>query len=258
MQNTTTIPEPELDSSGGSAVTWIGFALLMTIIFGLLYPLVTTLLGQAIFPSQARGSLIERGGTVVGSRLIGQRFSGARYFVGRPSSAGKGYDPTSTSGSNLAASNPALRERATATSAEIAAREGVSATDIPVDLIAASGSGLDPHISLSAAALQIPRVAKARGIAEDTVRAAVRANTQGATLGVLGQARVNVLELNLALDAVPDGALRHADRLRDLTIGSAAVLLQNAENVLIDRVGLLKRQRSAPSSARSVAGTICR
>jgi potassium-transporting ATPase KdpC subunit len=200
MQNTNTTLEPELDSSGGNPATWILFALLMTVIFGLLYPLVTTLLGQAIFPFQARGSLIERSGSVVGSTLIGQAFSGNQYFIGRPSSAGKGYDPTSASGSNLAASNPALRQRAEATAKEIAARESVPLESIPVDLIAASGSGLDPHISVAAAELQIPRVAKARGITEDTVRTAVRANTQGATLGVLGQARVNVLELNLALD----------------------------------------------------------
>jgi potassium-transporting ATPase KdpC subunit len=201
MRNTNTILEPDLDSSGGNPVTWILFAVLMTLVFGLLYPLITTLLGQAIFPFQAKGSLIERNGSVVGSTLIGQSFSGVQYFVGRPSSAGKGYDPTSASGSNLAASNPTLRERAEASAKEIAAREGVPPERIPVDLIAASGSGLDPHISVAAAELQIPRVAKARAITEDAVRAAVQANTQGATLGVLGQARVNVLGLNLALDA---------------------------------------------------------
>ena len=189
----------ELDSSGGNPITWLSFAGLFIVFCGLLYPLVTTLLGQAIFPFQARGSLLERGGTVVGSSLIGQSFSGAGFFIGRPSSAGKGYDPTSASGSNLAASNPALLERATATAKEIAAREGVSLEQIPVDLIAASGGGLDPHISPAAAEIQIARVARARGLTVDAVGALVQRHTQAPVFGVLGQARVNVLELNLDL-----------------------------------------------------------
>jgi K+-transporting ATPase ATPase C chain len=190
----------ELDSSGGHPVTWIVFALLGVVLGGLLYPTVTTLIGQALFPVQARGSLIERNGTVVGSSLVGQSFSGERFFIGRPSSAGKGYDPTSASGSNAAPSNPALRERATATSQAIAQREGVSPEQIPVDLIAASGSGLDPHISPEAAAIQIPRVARARGISEDQVREIVARYTAAPVFGILGQTRVNVLEVNLALE----------------------------------------------------------
>jgi potassium-transporting ATPase KdpC subunit len=192
--------EFDLDSSGGNALTWIVFALLSVVVFGLGYATVTTLVGQTLFPAQARGSLIERDGTVVGSSLIGQVFNAEQYFIGRPSSAGSGYDPTSASGSNLAASNPALRVRAEETARAIAAREGVSLEQIPVDLIAASGSGLDPHISVAAAELQIPRVARARGITEDAVRDAVRLHTETPVFGALGQARVNVLELNLALD----------------------------------------------------------
>ncbi len=199
MQNIKTL-EPELDSRGGNIGTWLSFALIMTIFFGLVYPVLTTLLGQAIFPFQAKGSLLEKNAAVVGSSLIGQSFSGAKYFIGRPSSAGKGYDPTSASGSNLAVSNPALRERATATAQEIAAREGITLGQIPVDLIAASGSGLDPHISIAAAEIQVARVAKSRRIPEDVVRQAVQQQTEQPLWGVFGLARVNVLQLNLALD----------------------------------------------------------
>jgi potassium-transporting ATPase KdpC subunit len=189
----------ELDSSGGHPLTWLSFAALFIVLCGLLYPLVTTLLGQLIFPFQAKGSLLTRNGTVVGSSLVGQSFSGAGFFIGRPSSAGKGYDPTSASGSNYAASNPALIERATATAKEIAARDGVTVDAIPVDLIAASGSGLDPHISPAAAELQVARVARARGLTVDAVRALVQKHIAAPTFGILGQARVNVLELNLEL-----------------------------------------------------------
>ena len=198
MQNQKT-HDLELDSSGGNPLTWLSFAALFIVFCGLLYPLVTTLLGQALFPFQARGSLLERNGTVVGSSFVAQSFSGAGFFIGRPSSAGKGYDPTSASGSNLAASNPALLERATATAKEIAAREGVNVDAIPVDLIAASGSGLDPHISPASAEIQVARVARVRGLTVDAVRALVQRHTQAPVFGVLGQARVNVLELNLDL-----------------------------------------------------------
>jgi potassium-transporting ATPase KdpC subunit len=197
--NQPTTHDLELDSSGGNPITWLSFAALFIILCGLLYPLVTTLLGQAIFPFQAKGSLLERNGAVVGSSLVGQSFSGAGFFIGRPSSAGKGYDPTSASGSNLADSNPALRERANATAKEIAAREGVTLEQIPVDLIAASGSGLDPHISPAAAELQVTRVARARGLPVDAVRALVNKHTEAPTFGILGQARVNVVTLNLEL-----------------------------------------------------------
>lgn len=189
-----------LDGSGGSPLTWLLFAVVFVVLGGLVYPVVTALLGGLLFPVQANGSLIERNGRAVGSSLVGQSFSGERYFIGRPSAAGRGYDPTSVSGSNLAPSNPALRERATATSQEIAEREGVTPDRIPVDLISASGSGIDPHISPAAAELQVARVARVRGLAPERVRELVRENTEGRTFGVLGQERVNVLELNLALD----------------------------------------------------------
>lgn len=192
--------EPMLDSSGGNPITWLGFALVTTFLFGLVYPTVTTLLGQTIFPFQARGSLIELGGETIGSSLIGQSFGGKKYFIGRPSNAGKGYDPTSASGSNLAASNPALRERIAASAKEVAAREGMNLNQISTDLLASSGSGLDPDISLAAAEFQVARIARARGISEVTLRDAIRSQTEFPLLGVFGQARVNVLKLNLRLD----------------------------------------------------------
>ena len=192
-----TAPSSTLDSSGGSARTWLMFTVLTFALGGLLYPVVTTLIGGALFPVQANGSLITQNGKVVGSSLIGQTFSGARYFIGRPSAAGSGYDPTAASGSNLAGSNPALRERVQADSAAIVKREGVQALQIPADLVTASGSGLDPHISPEGAALQVARVAKARNLSAQQVQAAVTAATETG----LGQPRVNVLQLNLALDA---------------------------------------------------------
>jgi K+-transporting ATPase ATPase C chain len=191
---------PNLDARGGSPLSWLRFAAVGVIGAGLLYPALATFAGQALFPAQARGSLIERDGVVIGSRLVAQPFADARYFQPRPSAAG--FNPTAAAGSNLAPSNPALRERIAASSAEIAAREGVAASAIPADLVTASGSGLDPHLSPAAARLQVPRVARARGLAEASVQDAVDANTQAPTLGVFGQARVNVLELNLALDTL--------------------------------------------------------
>ena len=186
-----------LDSTGGTPAIWLRFTLVFLIVAGLIYPFVTTLLAGVLFPRQAQGSLIEQGGTVVGSSLVGQQFAGDQYFVGRPSAAD--YDPTGVSGSNLAASNPALRSRAEATSQEIAAREGVEPATIPVDLVAASGSGIDPHISPEAAALQVARVAQTRGLGEAQVSQLVAEHTERGPLG-LGQPGVNVLELNLALD----------------------------------------------------------
>ena len=186
-----------MDSTGGTPSTWLRFTLVFLTVAGLIYPLVTTLVAGVLFPEQAQGSLIEQGGVVVGSSLVGQQFAGEQYFIGRPSAAA--YDPTGVSGSNLAVSNPELRSRAGATSREIAAREGVAPSAIPVDLIAASGSGIDPHISPEAAALQAPRVAGVRGIDEAQVTELVDEYTKRGPLG-LGKPGVNVLELNLALD----------------------------------------------------------
>jgi potassium-transporting ATPase KdpC subunit len=188
-----------LNTTGGNALVWLRFTIVFLILCGLVYPLVTTFTAGAVFPRQATGSLLERNGVVVGSGLVGQVFVGEQYFVGRPSAAGDGYNPTSVSGSNYAVSNPSLRERASATSAELAEREGVSPEQIPVDLIAASGSGIDPHISPEAAILQIPRVAEARGLTTEQIQTLVNEHTERNVLG-LGMPAVNVLELNLALD----------------------------------------------------------
>jgi K+-transporting ATPase ATPase C chain len=171
---------------------------LFTLLTGLVYPLAMTGIGQAAFRNQANGSPIVRDGVVVGSSLIGQQFTWPEYFWGRPSAAGQGYDARSSSGSNLGPSSQALADRIRS---EVE-RYGVPASDIPPDLLTASGSGLDPHISPAAARFQLVRVAKARGLQEDVVSSLIDAHVETASLGVLGEDRVNVLELNLALDAL--------------------------------------------------------
>ena len=192
--------ETTLDRRGGGPVVWLRFAALGVIGAGLLYPSLATFAGGLFFPAQAQGSLVIRDGAVVGSRLVAQAFAGDGYFQPRPSAAG--YDPRAAAGSNLSPGNPALRERIAATAAAIAAREGITAADIPVDLVTASGSGLDPHLSPASARLQVARVARARGLRIEAVQAAVDDHTLAPTFGVFGQSRVNVLELNLALDAL--------------------------------------------------------
>jgi K+-transporting ATPase ATPase C chain len=171
---------------------------LFTLLTGLVYPLALTGVGQAAFSNQANGSPIKRDGVVVGSSLIGQQFTQPEYFWGRPSAAGKGYDARSSSGSNLGPSSQALADRIKGE----AARYGVPASDIPPDLLTASGSGLDPHISPAAARFQLARVAKARGLPDDVVSSLIDAHVETPSLGVVGEERVNVLELNLALDAL--------------------------------------------------------
>ncbi len=178
-------------------------AVLMTIVTTLLlgvgYPLVVTALAQVLFPEQANGQLIERGGTVIGSRIIGQGFSSPGYFRSRASAAGTGYDATNSGGTNLGPTNKKLID-AVAASVKDANKENPG-VPVPIDLVTSSASGLDPHISPAAAAFQVPRVARERGTNASEVQRLVDAHTAGRQLGFFGEAVVNVLELNLDLDA---------------------------------------------------------
>jgi K+-transporting ATPase ATPase C chain len=177
----------------------VWFTLVTTVMFGLIYPLAVTGLAQVLFHDRANGQLIEKNGKLVGSRIIGQAFSGPGYFHSRPSAAGTGYDPTASGGSYLAPTNKNLLERTKGDVQKLHA-ENPNAP-IPVDLVTTSGSGLDPDISPAAAEFQVPRVAHSRGIAEEAVRTLVQKHLKDRDLGFLGEPRVDVLELNLDLDA---------------------------------------------------------
>ena len=176
----------------------LGFVALLTVLTGAIYPLAVTGIAQALFRHQANGSLISDNGEVVGSELIGQPFSDPRYFWGRLSAAE--YDAAASSGSNYGPTNPALLEAIQARIDALKAVDPDNEERIPVDLVTASGSGLDPHISIAAAKYQIPRVARYRGLSEDQLSALVHRLTKGRQFGILGEPRVNVLKLNLALD----------------------------------------------------------
>jgi potassium-transporting ATPase KdpC subunit len=177
--------------------------LVIMVITGLAYPGLVTALAQVLFPHQANGSLVVKNGQVVGSELIGQQFARAEYFHARPSAAGNGYDDTLSGGTNLGPTSAKLADTLVAQAVDSAVKlDGAVKGRVPADLVTSSGSGLDPHISPASAALQVARVARVRGLTSDAVRALVARHTEGRQFGFLGEARVNVLRLNLALDSL--------------------------------------------------------
>jgi potassium-transporting ATPase KdpC subunit len=177
--------------------------LLLTVLTGFVYPLVVTGVAQLLFPTRAAGSIVTRDGHAVGSRLIGQSFGDPRYFWSRPSATTpQPYNGTASGGSNLGALNPALLDAVRTRVAALRSADPANRAPIPIDLVTSSGSGLDPEISLAAADYQAARVARARGLAPERLQALIAEHTEGRLLGVIGEPRVNVLELNLALDAL--------------------------------------------------------
>jgi K+-transporting ATPase ATPase C chain len=181
-------------------ITAFLMTIVTTLLLGVAYPLVVTVLAQALFHEKANGQILHRNGEAIGSRIIGQQFASAKYFHSRPSAAGNGYDAANSGGTNLAPTNQKLIDRVQADAKTL--HEENPSQPVPVDLVTTSASGLDPEISPAAAEFQIPRVARARGIQESAVRELVQKHTAQRTLGLLGEPRVNVLELNLELDEV--------------------------------------------------------
>lgn len=184
-------------------ITSILATLVFTVITGLLYPLLVTCIAQVAFPGRANGSLVERGGKAAGSELIGQPFSDPKYFWGRPSATSPfPYNAGSSSGSNFGPTSPALLDEVTGRIARLKKADSTNTLPVPVDLVTSSSSGLDPDISIAAALYQAGRVARVRGLSGDSVRSLVERWTKGRDFGVLGEPRVNVLDLNLALDEI--------------------------------------------------------
>lgn len=187
-------------------VTAVLMTIVTTILLGIVYPMVVTGIAQVVFPDKAEGQLIQRDGKTVGSRIIGQTFTGPGYFHSRPSAAGNGYDAANSGGTNLGPTNQRLIDRVRQDT--IALKSENPGRPVPVDLVTTSASGLDPNISPAAAEFQVPRVARQRGMTEDQLRQLVGKHTAGRQLGFLGEPRVNVLELNLDLDVVhPTGQI---------------------------------------------------
>jgi K+-transporting ATPase ATPase C chain len=209
MHSTATLAATERKSSVEAPVnapahsvwkTSILYTLITTVVLGLGYPLLLTALAEFVFPHKADGSLILRNGQVVGSELIAQSFTSDRYFHPRPSAAGNGYDATSSGGSNLAQSNAKLAQRIQGDIDKLSKENPDK--PVPIDMVTTSGSGLDPDITPDNAYFQAPRIAKARGLSEDAVRQLIEKHTAQRQLGVFGEPRVNVLELNLDLDSI--------------------------------------------------------
>jgi K+-transporting ATPase ATPase C chain len=198
----STVPQKSREEKAmkKNLITAVLMTVATTVLLGIIYPLVITGLSQVLFAKKANGQLIEANGKIIGSRLIGQGFSGAAYFHSRPSAAGTGYDPTSTNGSQLGPTNHQLIDRVKSDVAALQSENPGAA--VPIDLVTTSASGLDPHITPAAAEFQVPRVARQRGISEDVVREAIRQHTEARQFGFLGEPRVNVLELNLTLDEI--------------------------------------------------------
>ena len=193
------------ESTLSHLVTSILYTIVTVILLGLIYPVVITGLGMLIFPNQANGSFVDSNGKVIGSAIIGQLWTKPQYFQGRPSAAGKnGYDPTNTGGTNLGPTSKKLIDATKATIAALKKANPDAVGEPPIDLVTSSASGIDPDVSPESAYWEAPRVAKARHMSLDAVNALIASHVQGRTLGFLGEPRVNVLELNLALDGVKE------------------------------------------------------